>query len=37
MLPSTVKDKLGVSRTDAGNLGAGIYFSNVVRYILLYI
>ena len=31
MLPHTVKDKYGVSRTDAGNLGVGIYFSNNVR------
>ncbi|XP_053376593.1 uncharacterized protein LOC123533425 [Mercenaria mercenaria] len=31
LLPNMVTDKLGVSRTDVGNLGAGIYFSDNPR------
>ena len=31
LLPNQATDKMGVSRTDAGNLGAGIYFSDDTR------
>ncbi|KAK3587647.1 hypothetical protein CHS0354_032855 [Potamilus streckersoni] len=36
LLPKTVVDKFGVNRTDAGNLGCGIYFSDAASTCVKY-
>ena len=37
ILPNVVTDKMGVSRTDAGLLGAGIYFTDSAKLVFLYL